>query len=415
MRRWGAILPTGAAPETRLLLAARGIRAVGDGLVSLLLPVYLLELGHGPFETGVIATATLAGSAVLTLLVGLYAHRASGRTLLIGAAVLMMLTGIAFALFEDFWPLFLVAFLGTLNPSSGDVSVFLPLEQAQLARFVSDGGRTSLFARYSFIGSIMAAVGALGAALPEAAAELTGTELRPALQAAFLVYAALGGLALLLYRRLPRGAQAADPDRARAKLLGRSRRIVLTLAALFSLDAFAGGLVVQSLLALWLFERFGLSLATAGAIFFWTGMLSALSYFAAAWIAERIGLINTMVFTHLPANLCLALVPFAPSLWLAIMLLLVRSALSQMDVPTRTSYVMAVVAPEERAAAASLTSVPRSLAAAASPTLAGAMLAASGFGWPLVLAGGLKLTYDLLLLMMFRSCRSSMPSGRCTR
>ena len=226
----------------------------------------------------------------------------------------MVLTGIAFAALEDFWPLLLVAFVGTLNPSSGDVSVFLPLEQAQLARMVSDRDRTRLFARYSFIGSIMAAVGALGAALPEAAAELWGAGLKPALQAAFLVYAALGGLALLLYRRLPRAVETADPDPAPAKPLGRSRRIVLTLAALFSLDAFAGGLVVQSLLALWLFERFGLSLATAGAIFFWTGVLSALSYFAAAWIAERIGLINTMVFTHLPANLCLALVPFAPSL-----------------------------------------------------------------------------------------------------
>jgi predicted MFS family arabinose efflux permease len=248
--------------------------------------------------------------------------------------------------------------------------------------------------------------------LPEAAAELTGAELRPALQAAFLLYAALGGLALLLYRRLARAMATADPDPAPAKPLGRSRRIVLTLAALFSLDAFAGGLVVQSLLALWLFERFGLSLATAGAVFFWTGMLSALSYFAAAWIAERIGLINTMVFTHLPANLCLALVPFAPSLWLAIALLLVRSALSQMDVPTRTSYVMAVVAAEERPAAASVTSVPRSLAAAASPVLAGAMLAASGFGWPPVLAGGLKAVYDLLLLLMFRNVRPPEEAAR---
>jgi MFS family permease len=398
-----AILPAGALSQARLLLAARGLRAVGDGLVSLLLPVYLLELGHGPFETGVIATATLAGSALLTVLIGLYAHLAAGRGLLIGAALLMVLTGIAFAALEDFWPLLLVAFVGTLNPSSGDVSVFLPLEQAQLARMVSDRDRTRLFARYSFVGSIMAAVGALGAAVPEAAAELWGTGLKPALQAAFLVYAALGGLALLLYRRLPQAT--ADPDRAPPKPLGRSRRIVLTLAALFSLDAFAGGLVVQSLLALWLFERFGLSLATAAAIFFWTGVLSALSYFAAAWIAERIGLINTMVFTHLPANLCLALVPFAPSLPLAITLLLVRSALSQMDVPTRTSYVMAVVAPEERAAAASVTSVPRSLAAAASPSLAGAMLAVSGFGWPLVLAGGLKAIYDLLLLLMFRNVR----------
>ncbi len=394
------------------MLAARGLRAIGDGLVSLLLPVYLLELGHGPFETGIIATATLAGSAVLTLLVGFYAQRASGRTLLIGAALLMMLTGIAFATFDDFWPLLLIAFVGTLNPSSGDVSVFLPLEQAQLARSVSDHARTSLFARYSFIGSIMAAVGALGAALPEAAAELTGAELRPALQAAFLVYAALGGLALLLYRSLPRDAEPAAPDPAAAKPLGRSRRIVLTLAALFSLDAFAGGLVVQSLLALWLFERFGLSLAAAGAIFFWTGVLSALSYFAAAWIAGRIGLINTMVFTHLPANLCLALVPFAPNIALAITLLLVRSALSQMDVPTRTSYVMAVVEPEARPAAASVTSVPRSLAAAASPMIAGALLATSGFGWPLFLAGGLKITYDLLLLMMFRNVRPPEETAR---
>jgi MFS family permease len=403
VRRWSEVLTAGMAPETRLLLAARGSRAVGDGLVSLLLPVYLLELGHGPFETGVIATATLAGSALLTLLVGLHAHRASGRSLLIGAAVLMVLTGIAFAVLEDFWPLLLVAFVGTLNPSSGDVSVFLPLEQAQLARMASDRDRTRLFARYSFIGSIMAAVGALGAALPEAAAELMDTGLKPALQAAFLVYAALGGLALLLYRRLPRATETAGPDQTPARPLGRSRSIVLTLAVLFSLDAFAGGLVVQSLLALWLFERFGLSLATAGAIFFWTGVLSALSYFAATWTAARIGLINTMVFTHLPANLCLALVPFAPSLPLAIGLLLVRSALSQMDVPTRASYVMAVVAPEERTAAASVTSVPRSLAAAASPALAGAMLAGSGFGWPLLLAGGLKITYDLLLLLLFRN------------
>ena len=412
MPRGSRVPPAGAAPETRLLLAARGLRALGDGLVSLLLPVYLLDLGHGPFETGMIATATLAGSALLTLVVGFHAHRASGRSLLIAAALLMMLTGIAFATFEGFWPLLIVAFVGTLNPSAGDVSVFLPLEQAQLARLASDRGRTSLFARYSFVGSIMAAVGALGAALPEAAAELTGGELRPALQAAFLVYAALGGLALLLYRRLPQGVETADPEPARAKPLGRSRRIVLTLAALFSLDAFAGGLVVQSLLALWLFERFGLSLATAGAIFFWTGVLAALSFFAAAWIADRIGLINTMVFTHLPSNLCLALVPFAPSLSLAILLLLVRSALSQMDVPTRTSYVMAVVAPEERAAAASVTSVPRSLAAAASPALAGALLAASAFGWPLVLAGGLKISYDLLLLVMFRNVHPPEETAR---
>jgi MFS family permease len=176
---------------------------------------------------------------------------------------------------------------------------------------------------------------------------------------------------------------------------------VLTLAALFSLDSFAGGLVIQSLLALWLYSRFGLSLATAGTLFFWFGVLSALSYFAAAWISARIGLVNTMVFTHLPANLCLALAPFAPNLGITLTLLLVRSALSQMDVPTRTSFVMSIVPPEERAAAASVTAVPRSLASALSPMLAGALLTGSGFGWPLVIAGGLKAAYDLLLLLIF--------------
>jgi MFS family permease len=400
-----AIHPPEARPEAGLLLAARGLRGIGDGLVSLLLPVYLLALGYGALETGVIATTTLLGSALLTLLVGLYGHRASGRALLISSAVLMALTGIAFAAFRDFWPLLAVAFVGTLNPSTGDVSIFLPLEQAQLARMVTDRNRTRLFASYSFVGTIATALGALGATLPEVGVDLFGVGIKAALQMAFLFYAGLGGVALLLYRRLPKIAVAAESTAAAAKPLGRSRRIVLTLAALFSLDAFAGGFVTQSLLALWLFEHFGLSLAAAAAIFFWTGLLSALSYFAAAWIAGRVGLVNTMVFTHLPSSLCLVLVPLVPNLWLAIILLLVRSALSQMDVPTRSSYVMSVVPPEERPAAASVTSVPRSLAAAVSPMLAGSLLAASGFGWPLIIAGALKVFYDLLLLAMFRNVR----------
>jgi MFS family permease len=398
------VLPEGAAPEARLLLVARGLRAFGDGLVSLILPVYLLALGYGAFEAGVLASATLAGSALLTLIVGLTAHRASGRALLMGASVVMLLTGVAFAASQEFWPLLLVAFVGTLNPSTGDVSVFLPLEQAQLAHLVSDRDRTRLFARYSFVGSSAAAVGALCAGFPEIVAGLAGLAPKQALQTVFVLYAALGGVVLLLYARLPR-TDSIGSTPVPAHPLGPSRRIVLLLAALFSLDSFAGGFVVQSLLALWLFERFGLSLATTGVIFFWAGVLSALSYFAASWISERIGLVNTMVFTHLPANVCLVLVPFAPTLWAAVALLLVRAALSQMDVPTRTSYVMAVVTPGERAAAASVTAVPRSLAAAVSPMLAGSLLAASGFGWPLVVGGALKIVYDLLLLAMFRNVR----------
>ncbi|MER8961692.1 MULTISPECIES: MFS transporter [unclassified Mesorhizobium] len=403
------MLPAGADPTATNLLISRGLRAFGDGLVSILLPAYLATLGFDAFEIGTLSTATLAGSAVLTLAVGIVAHRFSRRALLTAAAVLMIATGVVFAVVHDFWPLLLIAFVGTLNPSSGDVSVFLPLEHAQLAQNVTDRDRTALFARYSLIGSLAGAVGALAAGAPDFLRDAIGLEMKQVLQAAFLFYASLGLAAVLLYRRLP--SDAPDANRVSAQPLRRSRSIVLTLAALFSLDAFAGGFVVQSLLALWLFQRFGLSLAATGAIFFWTGVLSAASYLVAVRISQQIGLINTMVFTHLPSSLCLVLIPFMPSVAPAIALLLIRSALSQMDVPTRTSYVMAVVTPEERAAAASITAVPRSLAAAASPVLAGALLAVSSFGWPLIIAGGLKIIYDLLLLATFRSVRPPEEHG----
>jgi predicted MFS family arabinose efflux permease len=319
------------ASPADLLLAARGLRSFGDGLISLVLPVYLLVLGYGAVATGVIATATLLGSALLTMLVGVHGNRVHGRTLLLGAALLMAATGVVFAYVHDLWPLVIVAFVGTLNPSAGDVSVFLPLEQAELARTVQSQDRTRLFARYSFIGSVTAAVGALAAGFPEGAADLFGVDKKTALQSAFLTYAALGVAVFAIYAQLPRyPKRAASAHRGHS--LRQSRRPVLTLAALFSLDAFAGGFVVQSLLALWLFERFNLSLAMAGLIFFWTGLLSSFSYFVAARIAERIGLVNTMVFTHLPSNICLVLTAFAPTLWMAVALLLLRSALSQMDV-----------------------------------------------------------------------------------
>ena len=316
----------------------------------------------------------------------------------------MVLTGLGFAAFVDFWPLLVIAFVGTLNPSSGDVSVFLPLEHALLAGGVAGHDRTTLFARYSLVGALLGgAAGTLLAALPELAASW-GVARLAAFKAMFVLYALGGLIAVLIYRRLGR-AQVIDggpPPSA----LGPSRWVVYQLAALFSLDAFAGGLVVQSLLALWLFQTFGLSLAVTAQLFFWSGLLTAVSYLAAAPLARRIGLINTMVFTHLPANLCLVAVPFATGLWQAIALLLLRSLLSQMDVPTRTSYVMAVVTPAERQAAASLTAVPRSLAAALSPSLAGWMLGAATFAWPpLLLAGVLKIAYDLALLARFRHIR----------
>jgi MFS family permease len=387
-------------PPIRVLLTARGVRAVADGLISLVLPVYLGVLGHGPLQIGIIATATLAGSAVLTLATGFHAHRTNGKFLLIGMSILMATTGLLFAQLESYWPLLVVAFVGTLNPSAGDVSAFLPAEQAQLADLASPPSRTALFARYSFVGSMGSSIGALAAALPQFSVWALGISLKSACQAAFVAYAAAGLVVLLLYSGLP-AVPSAPSDSSTP--LGPSRQIVFRLAALFSLDSFASGFVVQSLLALWLFQRFGLSLVTVGSLFFWTGVLSAFSQFLAVWISKRIGLVNTMVFTHIPANVCLLLTPFASNVWIALGLLLIRSALSQMDVPARTSYVMSVVSPAERAAAASFTAVPRSLASAASPTLAGLLLAGSGFGWFLVVGGGLKIVYDLLLLATFRS------------
>ena len=384
------------------LLVARALRAFGDGFVSLLLPLYLLELGYGSVTVGLIASATLLGSGAMTLGVGLTAHRYHYRTLLLAAAALMVATGLGFATVTRLWPLALIAVVGTLNPSSGDVSVFLPLEHAVLARAVDDRRRTAVFARYALVGTLVAALGSLAAGAPSLLATLTGWSTRACLAAMFFAYAALGVAAAAAYRGLP----SSPTTRAHATApLTTSRRAVFTLAALFSLDAFGGGFIVQSLVALWLYQRFGLSLASAGTIFFATGVLSALSYLVAVRVASRIGLVNTMVFTHLPANLCLVAIPFMPTLSAVVALLCVRSLLSQMDVPTRSSYVMAIVTPEERPAAASITAVPRSLASAASPFLAGYLLAASAFGWPLVLAGGIKIAYDLLLLARFRRVR----------
>ena len=388
--------------EVRLVLASKALRGFADGFVSLLLPLYLLELGFGALEVGVISTATLLGSGVLTLAVGYMAHRFGDRALLMGACALMAATGLGFATVSSFWPLLLIAVVGTLNPSSGDVSVFLPLEHAVLSKRTPDAQRTGVFAAYSLAGALSAALGALAATIPSWLSGSMSVSLLAAIQSMFVLYAVIAAVAGWMYRRLPSTPSA---ERKTPSALGPSRRHVYALAALFSLDAFGGGLVVQSLLALWLFERFQLTLATAGTIFFWMGLLSALSYLVAVKIASRIGLVNTMVFTHIPANLCLMLIPFVDSLSVVIVLLLIRSALSQMDVPTRSSYVMAIVTPAERPAAASMTSVPRSLASAASPALAGWLFTLSPFGWPLVLAGGVKIFYDLLLLGMFRRVR----------
>ena len=384
------------------LIAARGLRGFGDGFTALLLPVYLSGLGYSAFRVGVLTTATLLGSAGLTLAVGLLGHRYPARRLLLACCGLMAATGVAFSQLHTFWPLVVVGFLGTLNPSGGDVSPFLPLEQSLLAHAGQDSTRTQRFARYSLTGSLMGAAGALSVGVLDPLQAQIGLPRLMLIEGAFLLYGALSLGAAVLYRGLPREDETAEAPRTP---LGPSRANVYGLAALFSLDSFGSGFFVQSLFALWLFRRFGLSLPAAGAFFFWTGALSAVSQLAAPWLARRIGLIRTMVFTHIPANLCIVAVAFAPNVWIAFALLVVRALLSNMDVPARTSYVMAIVTPAERAAAAGVTNVPRSLASAFSPALAGLLFSLSPFAWPLVIGGSLKTLYDLLLLWRFQAVR----------
>ena len=387
--------------DITLLLVARGIRGFGDGFAAIVLPAYLVAIGFGTVEIGIVAAASLLGSALLTLGVGVVAPRHELRHLLIAGAVLMAATGFMLNV-EDLLLIVVVAFIGTVNPSGGDVGMLVPLEQTMLTRDVTDHDRTRAFARYSLIGAMSTAAGALSAAVPDV---LVGAGIGrvAAFKLMFCGYGVLGLLAAALYRRL---RQSRAEQRHVSTPLGPSRGMVYKLAALFSLDAFAGGFVVQSLLALWLFKRFGISLSAASLFFFWTSVLSALSYPLASWLARRIGLVNTMVFTHIPSSICLIAAAYAPNLTVVLALLLVRSALSQMDVPTRTSYVMAVVTPAERAAAASVTAVPRSLASSISPALAGVLFGPAFSGLPLILCGTLKIVYDLALLY---TCRHVKP------
>lgn len=387
-----------AGAATRSVYAARAIRDFGDGFVAVILPVYLTATGMSAFQVGLVATLALLGSALLTLGIGFLGARHDHRRLLLAASLLMTATGLAYAAADAAWVLFVVAFVGTVNPSGGSASIFVPIEHTVLSGAVAPAGRTRAFARYSLIGAFAGALGSLVAAAPDWVEPL-GVERMDALKVLFLLYAALGAAGGLAYRALPAQRAASGPPPAP---LGPSRRIVYRMAALFSLDAFAGGFTVQSLLALWLFARFDLSLAAASQFFFASGLLAAFSFPVAAWLGGRIGLVNTMVFTHIPSSVFLILAAFAPSVELALALLLARAFLSQMDVPTRSSYVMAVVTEAERPAAASVTAVPRSLAAAASPALAGALFAAGLSAWPLLLCGGLKIAYDVMLLAAFR-------------
>lgn len=401
--------------DARLIVAARGLRSFGYGMVGVALGVALSREGLSAAAIGALITVSLAGDFCATYAVGVFADRWGRRRTLVALGVLMALTGAVFGSVGAYPVLLVAAFLGTLGASASETAPFLPIEQAMLPQTSAPQRRTLLFARYNLVASFGVALGALAAGSPDLLARV-GVPVSTGIRLLFGAYVLLGlGTALLASRLSP--AIEAPPRVGTPPLpigwrrlvppLGRSRGIVLRLSALFSLDAFAGGFIVQSLLALFFVLRFGVPLAALGVLFFAANTLSALSFLVAARLARRFGLLNTMVFTHLPSNVLLALVALMPSFPLAALLLLARQTLSQMDVPTRQAFTMALVAPDERTAAASVTSLARSAGASASPIFAGLLLQGPllALGLPLILAGALKAAQDLSLWAAFRRVR----------
>ncbi len=384
-----------SATTTRPIVVARSIRGFADGFVSALLAQYLNHLGFSGTQIGAIVTGTLLGSAALTLLTGLRWGHLDPRRVLLGACVLMAATGFGFATVTRFWPLLVVAVIGTLNPSAGDVSVFLPVEQAAIADRTVEADRPQRFAWFNLAGGFGAALGALASPLPSWLARRNDWDVTTTERAAFVVYvvAALG--AAIAYRSMVAARHSASGPQAP---LRESRGIVVRLALLFSLDSAGGGFAIHAILVLYLHRRFDLDAGAIGTTLFAMSLLASGSQLFAPRVAARIGLVRTMVFTHLPANVFLVLAGLAPSAILAVTCLLLRASVSSMDIPVRQALVMRVVTPAERAAAASVTNVPRSLAAATTPALAGWLLDRSVIGWPLVIAGVMKIAYDFLLL-----------------
>jgi predicted MFS family arabinose efflux permease len=385
--------------SSRLVLIAKAGRAFADGLVGLVLPTFLLGLDYSPAAIGAFVTVTLLGSAAATLSVGPLSRHFDHKVLLLAACLVMAATGLGLGLASHFWLIMLIGLIGTTNPSGGDVTPFLPLDHAILAEAEDAGHRTHLFALYSTIGAIAGALGAAGASLHATMADYLAISPDLAARMVFGFYSLMGIAVWCLYRMLPKStAQRGE----KIGQLHTSRRKVYLLAGLFSLDSFGGGFLVQTLIVVWLHQQFQLTVQSTGLIFFLTGLLGGASQFGAVWLSRRIGLVNTMVYTHIPAGLCVIAMPFAPNLETALCLLFIRAGLQQMDVPVRSSLVMAMVMPDERAAAASLTSVPRSLASSVAPILAGSLLSASPIAWPFVMGGLIKISYDLGILMLVR-------------
>lgn len=403
--------PPGREPIARAdaarLFVGRTLRMVAYGGLAIVLVVYLDRIGLAPVTIGILLTLTLLGDTTISLWLTTHADRIGRRRVLVAGSLLMAGAALVFAV-TDLTPLLLLAAtIGVMSPSGKEVGPFLAVEQASLTRLVPDERRTSVFAWYNLVGSLAVAVGALLAGL--AVQQLLGLGFAEvdAERAVVVAYGVVGLLMALVFLGLSDGIEVPRPGSSGvATRLGlhRSRRTVLQLSGLFAIDAFAGGFVMDSLVAFWLVTRFDLDPAVVGAVFFATNLLAAVSALGAAWIARRVGLIRTMVYTHLPSNVLLILVPVMPVAPLAVLMLLARASISQMDVPTRQSYTMAVVAPDERSAAAGITGIARTTGQAVAPLAATPLIASAGLaGLPFLLAGSLKIVYDLALWGLFRA------------
>jgi MFS family permease len=393
-----------------LLFTTRIIRMFGYGFLSVVLALYLAQRGLSEGEIGLLLTLTLAGDAAITLWITTSADRIGRRRMLIFGAGLMIMAGVIFSLTGNFILLVVTAIIGVISPSGNEIGPFLSIEQAALSQLLPDEKRTQTFAWYNLVGSFATATGALvGGGLAQLLQGVGYTPLN-SYRAVLLGYTLIGIVLAVLFLVLSQSVEApklveAIPIQRRLGL-HRSRGVVLRLSSLFAIDAFAGGLVVQSMVAYWFNIKFGVQPAVLGSIFFGANILAGISALSAAWIAKRIGLINTMVFTHIPSNILLILVPLMPTLPLAITALLLRFSISQMDVPTRQSYTMAVVSPDERSAAMGVTSIARSVGATLSPAITGQLLSVSSLiGAPFMIAGGLKIIYDLLVWRGFRAVK----------
>jgi MFS family permease len=393
-----------------LLFATRFVRLFAYGSLSVVLVFYLVGLGLTEPQIGLLLTLTLVGDTLVSLFLTTRADRIGRQRMLIIGAALMAAAGLAFASTSNWWLLVLAGTIGVISPSGHEVGPFLSIEQAALSHLVTDRTRTEVFAWYTLTGSLATALGALLGGTATLALQQTVMPAVTSYRVVVISYAALGVILAVLFSRLSRAAEATtlgEKKAFRATFAGlsgldRSREVVLKLSALFALDSFGGGFVVQSFAAYWFYLRFGVNPGTLGAIFFWANVFAGISALAASRLAARFGLIKTMVATHLPSNVLLILVPLMPTLPLAIFVLLVRFSISQMDVPTRQSYIMAVVNPDERSAAAGITSVARTIGAALSPLFVGFMFARPALiNLPFFIAGALKITYDLLLYRAF--------------